>query len=217
MRPLFIAVTTAAVSFAATAHAVVIEAYYDRADFAAATSPTRVETFNAITEDTSFVDKTLSFGGVSIIAENVNHGTLDAAPFSSVNFVVDQSPYALVSLQSANDVFRIVFDTPVQSFAADFSSLNARGGTNRDTAFSVLGQSIALPTVTRVGDNSFFGIVSDTAFTEVEFTRSGRDSAFGIDNVQFAPVPVPAAGLLLGGVLVAGGVWSRRARAGKAD
>lgn len=195
--------------------AATIDAFFDRTAFEAAAGSTFIQTFDSVSADASFKDQTVVVNDLSLRADNVNDARIDVSPFASGGYSVNGTPYLRVFLESSDDIFRISFANPVTAFAADFRSLNARGGTMRDTVFTVLGQTPLLPTVVSAGDTSFFGIVSDTAFSEVAFTRGARDSRFGLDNVQtasVAPIPLPATGLLLLGAIVGLGAVARRRR-----
>jgi len=198
------AVLTMAVLASHSANAAVVDVFSDRVDFEIAAGSLVVETFDSTVADKSFVDRDVAFGGISLRADNVNTASIDVPSFAPGAFNIDTTPYLRVFLQSKNDFFRISFDAPVTMFGADFRNLNDRGNGSRDTLFSVLGQNTLLPTASR-GETSFFGIISDTAFSEVLFTRGGRDAKFGLDNVQtgsdqvasVADVPLQSAGLLL--------------------
>lgn len=183
-----------------------IHALFDRTAFEAAVGSTIIESFDSVASYASFKGQTVVVNDISLREDDVNHAQIEVPRFASGGHSVKDTRYLRVFLESTSDVFRINFANPVAAFGADFRSINARGGTTRDTVFTVLGRTPQLPTVVSAGETSFFFIVSGTKFSEVTFTRGASDSRFGLDNVVtafLAPIPLSATGLLMSGGVAA--------------
>lgn len=99
----------------------------------------------------------------------------------------------------------ISFPQPITAFAADFAVVG-EGGINN---LMILGTSFMLPNGT-----TFFGVISDVPFTQVELRTTGFITEFyRMDNVSFGnPIPEPATLLLLGTGLAGVGTAVRKKR-----
>ncbi|NBZ89872.1 PEP-CTERM sorting domain-containing protein [Stagnihabitans tardus] len=201
-----------AASFAAGASQAATTSFTDELLFGLAAGSLTTETFSGATLGTSL------------------HGTVDFGPFSTtLNSTVTGSGFNVIANPGLNAVgmngtnlqfglldgetLTITFDTAITAFGAIFAAVN-NDNTQRST-FSGGGTTDWLPT-TPGAFSSFFGIVSDTAFTSITITGLAPSEGFGIDDLRFAsatPVPVPASGLLLAGVALAGGWMARRRKA----
>jgi hypothetical protein len=192
--------------WASAGSAATVTPYSDEASFLSAAGGTTTETFNGVSNNANLKNQTVTVGDVSLSIVG-GDGRINTSGSSTNN--VDGTTFVQVQrLGASSHLLRITFPE-TKAFAADFQSLNA-GRT--DTNVFVLGQQI-VPTQVGSGQGSFFGIVSDMAFTSIEFRRGSRDSIFGLDNVQLAlaPVPVPASVLLLlAGIGALGAVRARR-------
>lgn len=197
----YLALALSPVILAASPAAAAITTYEDfsGAAFAAAAGPTTVFDFNG-TPDGSFDgtsydvgpftltgDATNGFGGMEVIAGHVDANVCGAATCgASFGYTID-------------------FAAPITAFAATFFG----AATNSSLTFTVDGNSFAGP----IYNYSFFGFVSDTAFSRI--TISGENELHQFDDVRFASaaaVPEPATwAMLLGGIGVTGGVLRRRA------
>lgn len=89
---------------------------------------------------------------------------------------------------------RVVFDTPVYSFGADFeSAFSGRGFSFLDTKIQFGTHIVEIPYSVRV-NGGFFGLrlSEETPATVVEFTTSDPSSTFLFDNVTYSEVPEPS-------------------------
>ena len=201
------AVFVAVISLFASAqiHAAVITQFDDRTTFEAGLGMLNVENFNAYAVDTPFhtvaVDVgafTLSMTGPANIARNI----IDVAPqnFPSPN----GSPALDIQTNIGVSLF-LTFDSPIFAFGADFDGFN--DGLLRTQIFAA-GELLS-PSVTTSGSR-FWGFISDTAFTTVEF-RGVNGDGFRMDDVTFgdaSSVPTPTVlGLLAVGLFWFG--WQR--------
>jgi hypothetical protein len=192
--------------------------YTDRSSFLSAAGNTTVETFNNFSQDTSFRNVELDLEGFSMIASEccVTAGNfIDVSPFFGSN-VVNDSPFARIYTSHEHSIsLTINFDVAVTSFGADFRGIN--DSLDR-TQWLVNGETISLPVSPQNGLNTFFGIVSDTAFTTITFVgidNGNSSDLYGMDNVTYSGVPIPAAVWLFGSAL-AGLGWMRRRQTYKA-
>lgn len=189
----------AAVALTATAQiaaAATFTVYTDRTAFETAVGAgLTIETFDSQTSDVNFGGGSTVFNDLTLSADDTNalYNKIDASPISPE---VDANGTTLVNFfTNAADDAAIDFSAPTYAFGADFKNLNdviAR------TEIEVLG-SIFAPSVEASGALRFFGVISDMAFSTVNF-RGLQNDVFGADNVSYstvAPIPLPAGGLLL--------------------
>lgn len=164
--------------------------YSDKASFLAAAGNVTVEDFNSQTDGAQFGSAALDVGPFSLEITGTpfrGRNYMDAPPAQFSVFDVDGTTVANV-LTTSDDSLVFTFDQAITSFGADFASLN--DGVMR-TNILAAGSTFA-PEVTRSSEVRFFGFTSDTAFTTVEIKGVINDG-YGIDNVHFSVVPVPAA------------------------
>lgn len=202
----YLALALFPVVLAASPAAAAITTYEDfsGAAFAAAAGPTTLFHFNGapggsfdgssydgssydVGPFTLTGDATNGFGGMEVIAGHVDANVCGAATCgASFGYTID-------------------FAAPITAFAATFFG----AATNSSLTFTVDGISFAGP----IYNYSFFGFVSDTAFSRI--TISGENELHQFDDVRFASaaaVPEPATwAMLIGGIGVTGGVLRRRA------
>ncbi|WP_299826620.1 VPLPA-CTERM sorting domain-containing protein [uncultured Roseobacter sp.] len=181
---------------AGSASAATFDVFTDRALFEAAlTGPVTLETFDAITEDVSFAGGSATVGGLTIIADDdgsFGNSIIDAPPVQSE--IDGNGTTALNIFTSSVFDAAIEFASPILAVGADFFNFN--DGQLR-TEIDILGETFT-PDITAAGSLNFFGVISDTPFTRVDFEGVNND-VFGIDNVTSAQatdvptvVPLPA-------------------------
>ncbi|MFZ5751231.1 MAG: hypothetical protein ACOY5U_09210 [Pseudomonadota bacterium] len=223
MRFLLLSAACAAIPSIASA---AIVSYTDRTSFEAALGSLTIETFESVPAKTTLVGAPVQLNGFTLQAFS--------QPSASWNFIGDKKAwvdplYASNSRQvfgglTNNQTMVFTFANPVYGFGADFGAFNDKGQGQR-SLFEVLGQTV-LPPVVTPSVRSFFGFISDTAFTQVVLRALPLTEAFGMDNVTFgaprasvptaptppAPVPAPAGLPLLAGALGFGALLRRITR-----
>jgi len=199
----------------AAADAAVIT-YTDRATWAAAAGGVSGgENFSGFVADTEFrsVDVALSSGmSIGAIVDDGFSNLIDVAPLGGETNV-DGTPVAAVfnGQQGVPTTPFVNFSTPVYAFGADFKNLNDDIARTAIELYSgaVLVDTLA-PAIAASGAVRFFGFVSDTAITQIRFTRLEND-VFGMDNIEIqTSVPEPASLLLFGAALGVGAIRLRR-------
>lgn len=183
--------------YAATSGASVIETYTKRADYKSAILDAGFEKhtqgFNRVKGvkkggQRSFASIPLDLGdftmqmvadeGVRIPKGKRNRVT------KRKRFRINKTKYAWVKTKDGVDLV-LTFDTEIYAFGAKFRGLNNdRASTSILLDSGVLGQ--LEPAKTRKRKKSFFGFVSNEAFTSITF--SGKDS-FGMDKLIYATMP----------------------------
>jgi hypothetical protein len=190
--------------------------YTDRATWtAAAGGVSGGENFNAFAADTEFrsVDVALSSGmSIGALVDGGFSNFIDVAPLGGETNVNGTPVAAVFNGQSGAPTTPFVdFSTPVYAFGADFMNLNDTLARTTIQLYSgaVLVDTLA-PAIAAAGAVRFFGFVSDTAITQIRFTRLDND-VFGMDNIEIqASVPEPASLLLFGAALGASAIRRRR-------
>lgn len=165
--------------------------FTDRTAFEAASGAgLATETFDGIVTDTSFAGAPVTIGALTISAEEPGAfgnqlidapavlGEVDGNGTTAINFFTTATEDAAIS-----------FAAPVLAFGADFFNLN---DISLRTEIVIL-DGIFQPAITADDTLSFFGVISDTAFSSVTFAGLEND-VFGVDNVSTltAAVPLPA-------------------------
>lgn len=210
---LVLASIVAAGAAAGGAHGAVIDLYDDRDAFERLL-------VDAVLED--FEDEALgalappsTFAGSGLVADLLGDGwTLAVTDSTTFSFNTTDGGQNHLRSAFGSGTWTLVLQTPEPVTAFGFSitgyqDLTETGGL--DVALFAGGDAVEAFSAPDPGnfDESFHGIFSDTAFDEVRITVAGDDFA-GVDDVVFAAIPAPAAGLLLAGPLLAG----RRRRRG---
>ncbi|MCU9840604.1 VPLPA-CTERM sorting domain-containing protein [Ruegeria sp. WL0004] len=168
--------------------------YSDRTAFEAATASLTTETFNGFTSDVSLAATTFDVGDFSI-ATTLNNSILKIDADGADSHSVNGSAFVR-GVGLPGDMFTYIFDTAITAFGVDLFGFN---DFEERTRVVINGNTYTLPVVNGVV-NSFFGFTSGTAFTSVSFNVIAGGEDGGFDNISYgavAPVPVPAAGLLL--------------------
>ena len=189
--------------------------YTDRPAFEAAAGSTSSESFDSFAVDTSFQVGALDAGAFSIsmtgAPEGGSYNQIDVPPLVSPESDVNGTAHMRVFTDDSPQANLVItFDEAITAFGADFRSLNdviAR------TQIEAAGQTLLTPLSESSGLLTFFGFVSDVAFTSVTFTGLAND-VYGIDDVTWSTASVPEPGILglLGAGLV-GLALTRRRRA----
>jgi len=167
------------------------------------------ETFNSAGSEVSFGGSSTTFGQLTLSADatSTDYNRIDTPPV--LGEVDGNGTTAVNFFTKANNNAAISFDAPVMAFGADFFNFN--DDTLR-TQISVLGELFS-PEVTVDYSLSFFGVISDQAFSSVLFSGLEND-VFGMDNVSFSSsisvVPLPAALPLMAGALAIMGFFGWR-------
>lgn len=185
--------------------------FTDRVAFEAAVGTgLTTETFNSAASDISFSGSSTTFGQLTLSADDTafpGNNKIDAAPL--LDTINVNGSAAVNFFTRPNDNASIAFDAPVLAFGADFFNFNDE---HLRTQISVLGNLFS-PDVTDINEVSFFGIISDQAFSSVLFSALDYD-VFGMDNVSFSSsisvVPLPAALPLMAGALAIMGLFGWR-------
>ena len=170
----------------------------DRASFEAALNSFSLVDFNSFASDVNLTPTPLDVGPFSISADTSN---TDYRIESDGSDVVNIDGTAFVrGVDEPNSSLTFTFDAPIFAFGADLSDVNNQVERSR---LEILGTEFSYPIVNQGPPitRSFFGVISDTAFTTASFNALTAGEEAGIDNVTFsadiAAVPLPAAGLLL--------------------
>lgn len=156
-------------------------------------------------------------GGQNLLTEN------NIANFGSFGQTLQDGDSVSVTFDGANSLTSvgIGFDfSPVgasQGFELVFNSVDF-GEFGPTTIYlsnsTSIADAFASDTITGPGD---LAILSGTAATTpffllYEFSNASFGSFTGDVMVSLAPIPVPASGLMLGGLALAGAAWSRKRR-----
>ncbi len=179
------------------AHSALITTFTDRASFLSniAGLSTIEENFDAQSLNLYTSSFSLDLGDFIISSQDVaadNIGVVDGVPTQNLssNESVDGSRFFGIDGSNGGPSFKIAFDT--QRFIFGFDWLD---GDNSDSyALTVQGQTFESPPFgTRTVGRGFFGIISDIAFTEVDFHQTaagGYIGGFGIDNLTTSQIDV---------------------------
>lgn len=203
---------SAFLTMAGTANASVV-VFTDRAAFLTAIGgPVLTEDFNSIAGGTSIDNASVDLGAFSLILAGPNFGgEIDIFSPASQQDIDGTNTVSVESKLGASLLFNFV--SGIRAWGADFKSLN---DSERRTDVKVAGETLLLPIEPVSGTLTFYGFISDSLFTEIEFEGVINDT-YGLDNVAFSStvsaVPVPAALPLFGtGLAVMGFVGWRRKR-----
>ncbi|NVK56584.1 MAG: PEP-CTERM sorting domain-containing protein [Alteromonadaceae bacterium] len=187
--------------------AALITSYTDRTSFVAALGglATIEEDFNGLSESlfTSAFD--LNLGDFSIASNDVAGDSIGVrdlvttngsyfTPTHPENDSVDGTRFFGINGSSGGPSFTVSFST--ERFVFGFDWLD--GDVTDSYAMSVLGEVFENPPFDNTWDENsqyrgFFGIVSDTAFTEISFYQTdagGTIAGFGIDNLITSQVNI---------------------------
>ena len=184
-------------SFWGGSNASVISTYTERADLKSAIFELglqkRTKSFNRVKGvrkggQRSFASQPLRIGDLSMAMEAEGSAAIPEGKRNRVTkrprFRVNQTKYAWVKTAEGVNLV-MTFDAPVYAFGAKFRGLN-----NDLASMSIMLDGGAVgqlePPKTSNGKRSFFGFVSDVAFTSITF--SGKD-AFGMDKLIYGMTP----------------------------
>ncbi len=186
--------------------------YLNRTDWENALSGTATtETFDANIAD---ADSITFASGIQSVGINLNPGGTGNNEVSGGEWSGD-----VRNSGSANFGYTSItwtFSSPINAFAADFSSIAG------SRALELLGNwdgggEVGINLRDTVGPGGFLGVIGTSTFTQIRFdinegtaTIVGND-LFGADNVSFA-VPEPSTAGLIAGALALGFVATRRKR-----
>jgi len=197
LRKHFSAILLAFTLVPTLANASLITTFTDRASFLSNIGglSTIEENFDAQSLNLYTSSFSLDLGDFIVSSQDVasdNIGVVDSVPTQNLgnNESVDGSRFFGIDGSNGGPSFKIAFDT--QRFIFGFDWLD--GDSTDSYALTVLGQTFENPPFGRstVG-RGFFGIISDTAFTEVDFHQTaagGYIGGFGIDNLTTSQIDV---------------------------
>lgn len=148
----------------------------------------------------------IDFGGFEVSSSPNALKVLDSNNFGAGNTTPGGSNYLLVDTDVGfvTGITTFTFDSLLSAFGFWYSDAEGSG------TISFGGQTFAL-SATGNGGSSFFGYVGNT-FVDSFTIDFGDDSNFGIDDVSYAPVPLPAGLPLLLAGLGALAIARRRAQ-----
>lgn len=201
-----------------------ISGYSDHGLWAAAASPTALETFDALS--TGAVTSLASVGvtsmsGLNYLGASVGQTITNefALPFpmfiagtlpTSPNFISnDMSPSGGYATGSLTFTFGGP-TTAVGAYVADGAPLGGFSIELFDGATSLGSISVGLRTL----PDSFVGIVSTLAFTSAKFSAETLGDSWGLDNLEVSAVPEPETYVLMLAGLAAVGTIARRRQVG---
>ncbi|MDB2330499.1 hypothetical protein N9V74_02190 [Alteromonas sp.] len=181
----------------AIANSAIITSYTDRAAFIAALNGlgTIEETFDSQATNLFTSGFTLDLGDFIVSSTDVksdNIGVVDSVPTQNLgsNQSVNGSRFFGIEGSDGGPSFNIEFDS--QRFIFGFDWLD--GDSTDSYAMSVLGTTFENPPFgTSTVGRGFFGIISDTAFTDVDFFQTaagGYIGGFGIDNLLTSQIDI---------------------------
>ncbi len=185
--------------------------YDNRALFEAAAAPYTIEDFNSYVADVPFHTAAVDAGDFVISMT----GTPSTSGYNMIDVVADSSESDVngtVNMRVFTDnspaaTLVFTFGDAITSFGADFKSFN---DSSARTQVYVDGILIVPAIGASSGLNSFFGFISDAAFTTVTFVGLAND-VYGIDNITYGgTVPEPGILGLFGLGLFGLGVTRRR-------
>ncbi len=183
--------------------------YADKVTFMSASGSLDTEDFDALADGTEFHTTPLDVGPFTLsmtgpAATSPGRNEIDAPEPLFPQFDVDGTTIASVLTEDGVSLF-LTFDVPITAFGVDLAAFNN----------SIIRTHIVVAGVTSIppvidDDLRFFGIISDASFSTVEF-RGLENDGFGMDNVMYGTVPIPAAVWLFGsGLLGLVGIGRRK-------
>ena len=197
--------------------------FTDRTTFQNSLTSFSVEDFNDVTTSTDYSstpfdagDFTLSTSGKTDSASFPDTNFTQVTPSSGVpfnSFKVNGTPQAVGGVDDPDGRNIFTFDSPTTAFGADFAEVRDNG---KITNLVSGDASVQFPIIDGGPNpsNSFFGVTSDTPFTEIaiEFGQGSVIEGYGVDDVTFEttsqPVPFEAEGTM--GLVVLGGYFCYR-------
>jgi hypothetical protein len=195
MKLNYLAVLAALVVGASTSASAALTVYTDRAAFQAAlTGGFTTENFNSVVGEPDFTLAPLVVGGLTLQGFGRQQGGRNYIDRNSPDLNVDGTPFATlyVTAREGGTVVNLGFASSVFGFGADFRDLQDDEVRTELT----VGSAPFLPSITVGNTVRFIGVISDTAFSNVNFRYIGNSfgDGFGMDNVVFgrvAAVPEP--------------------------
>jgi hypothetical protein len=195
-------------AFSMYSHATIV-IYSDQSDFLSYTTSLALEDFNSQTNGATFHTTPLDVGSFTLSmtgTPEMNRNYIDFPPVEFSTFDIDGTT-VVNAYTSGDDSLFLTFDSAINAFGVDLAAFN--DGVHRTSIF-VNGTEL-IPSATSGDQVRFFGLISETIFTTIEF-RGLRNDGYALDNVLYGTgiaVPVPAAAWLFGSAL-AGLGWLRR-------
>lgn len=201
MKPSTLAVAVIAYALAAGSADAGVTLFSARTAFVAATGPAMtLETFNSFQAEASFATTSLVIGQLTFagFGHQAGGNIIDLAPHQFEAQNLDGTPNASVTT-FPDGGFDITFAHAVKAFGAGFGDLQDRGLRTRVRLLNGLGEivDVATPPVQQTDGASFFGFISDTAFTTLRFIGTDIDEGdgFAVDDLLFGdPAPVTGGG-----------------------
>lgn len=206
LLPIFLATATLITAVPVSA---ALTVYTTRASFLAATGPVTTETFNGATIEASFQSSPVVFGPLSVqgYGDQLDRNFVDIPPYQFLGFDVDGTTNLNAFVTEGGGLV-FTFASPITAWGADFAAFQ-----NDVIRSTITAGGVTVTPPAQVGSTgSFYGFISDVAFTTVTFAAV-RNDGFSIDNVSFGggAVPEPASwAMLIAGFGLVGAMARRR-------
>lgn len=179
LRPLCMAVglVTFAVGYASAATVT----FSDRSEFLL----NAVSVFSEGFEGPPFGDR--SAFGFGIVTLTSNPQTFSSTSRTAFPSLVSEGSSAIKL--SERTALTLNFDTAIRSIGFDINELNSSSMDYADNAGNTVSDAVLANTL----NSTFFGLISDTAFSAATLTFNGNNSSVvGFDNLQFGTGPKPS-------------------------
>jgi PEP-CTERM motif len=180
--------------------------FTDEAAFNAAAGATTLEDFNSVGTVTQLTASPVVVGDISITQiGNTNSATQNFVGPGGPGFDVNGTSRLSGRITDGGSIF-LNFGSALSSFGATFNEVND----------SIPRSILVINGIQAAPVDGFFGVISDTAFSSVEFRAlDGIDEGFALDDVKFgAAVPEPATwAFMIFGFGAIGGAMRRQRKA----